>query len=680
MECPSCRQVNPQGSRFCEKCGNELERVCPRCAFRLSATAQFCNGCGLDLSKPVEPTEFKPPSDLPQSHQGERRQATVLFSDLSGYTAMGERLDPEEVGSLMGRLKAEAVSIVEGHGGIVNQFVGDEVLALFGIPLAHEDDPRRAVQAALELHRMARALSGEVEGRVGAPLRMHTGINTGLVVTHLRDDREGAYGITGDTVNTGARLAAQAEADMILLGPETHRSISAYFETEPLEPVRVKGKTKPVTPHRVVGATAVQTRFDAAQRRGLSPYVGREHEMETLRDLFAQAESGQGQAVAVVGDAGLGKSRLIHEFRRGLELEEVNLAVGRCTATGANQSYLPFQDLFRVWFDIAEEDAPADRTAKIEGGTTALDPGLVEHLPALYHLLSIPGDHAFPPTMAGEAIQRKVVAALRAWLLAASRDKPLVLICEDLHWVDANSEKMLHRYIEDIPARRVLLLISYRPEYRPPWGHYSHFTVLPLRPLPENATAAILAASFGVERLPEGLAERVHARTEGSPFFSEEVALSLIGEGVVERQNGNAVLTRPITEIAFPDTVQAVVRERIDRLGEGPREVLRLAAVVGREFTESLVAKIHEQPDWVAENLGELRSLDLILEKRFHPELEYMFKHAITHEVSYSTLLVSRRKTLHRLVGLAIEELYAGRLAEFHEMLAHHFDQGQVWD
>ncbi|MEE8434645.1 MAG: adenylate/guanylate cyclase domain-containing protein, partial [bacterium] len=680
MECPACKLDNREGHRFCSQCGVALPAACPACGFSNDGGNLFCGGCGADVSQ-AAPSSTPPPSpSSPAPAEGERRQATVVFSDLTGYTAMNERLDPEEVEHLMSRLKAEAVRIVESHGGIVNQFVGDEVVALFGIPTAHEDDPRRAVQAALDVHDMARRIGEEVEARIGAPVRMHTGINSGLVVTHLRDDRDGRYGITGDTVNTGARLATQAEADTILLSPETQRLVAAYFETEALDAVRVKGKAEAVTPHRVLGGTQVHSRFEAAQQRGLSPHVGRERELDILRSLFAQAEAGQGQAVSVVGEAGLGKSRLIYEFRQGLDTAAVNLVIGRCTSTGEQHSYFPFQDLIRRWFGITDEDAPAGMTAKIEAGLLALDSSLLEHLPALLHLLAIPGDHAFPPQMAGEAIQRKIVAALRACLLAASRDLPLVLICEDLHWVDANSEAMLQQYIEALPARKVLLLLSYRPEYRPPWSHYEHLTPLPLRPLGEQDTAAIMSASFGVKTLPEGLAERVHRRTDGSPFFAEEVALSLIEEGVVQRDNGNAVLTRSVMEIAFPDTVQAVVRARIDRLPNAPREVLLLASVVGREFTESLVAKLSERPDPVTKHLGELKTLELILEKGFDPELEYMFKHAITREVSYSTLLVRRRKALHKLVGLAIEELYAERLPEFYEMLAHHFDQGEVWD
>jgi tetratricopeptide (TPR) repeat protein len=486
--------------------------------------------------------------------------------------------------------------------------------------------------------------------------------------------------VTGDTINTGARLKASARDDQILVSPDTQRRIAPFFELEVLPPAEMKGKADTMTPYRVVGETAVKTRFEASERRGLSRHVGRERELEVLRECLQQAEQGQGQVVAVVGEAGLGKTRLVFEFRTALDLTRVNQVRGRCGSTGATLSYLPFVDLFQRWFRIRETDSPGQVLEKAERSAQALAEGLEEHLPALLHLLSIPSERQFPPGMAGEAIHRKIEAALKAFLAAGCKERPLVMIFEDLHWADENSEAMLQQYIESISTLPVMLLLNYRPEYRPPWGHYSHLTPLALKPLSEENTGAIVASALKVDDLPEGLAPVVHARAEGNPFFAEELALSLEEEGVVERKNGSAVLTRPVEAISFPDTVQAVVRARVDRLPEASRDTLRLASVVGREFTESLVSRLSESADPVTERLGELKSLEMILEKRFQPELEFMFKHAITHQVAYDSLLLSRRKALHTLVGLGIEELYTNRLPEFYEMLAHHFEQGEVWD
>ncbi|MCH8883446.1 MAG: zinc ribbon domain-containing protein, partial [SAR324 cluster bacterium] len=322
MTCPHCQHDNREGAAFCGGCGAPLHQSCPRCGSENPPGQKFCDACGQDLSQPSTQSGSSParrplsePATAPASSAGERRQATVLFSDLSGFTAMSEQLDPEEVEGLMRRLKDRAVEIVEAQGGIVSQFVGDEVLALFGIPTAHEDDPVRAVRAALSLHELAQQLSPEVEERIGQPLRMHTGINTGLVVTSTADARDGTVGVTGDTVNIGARLKALAEEDRILLSPATARLVGDFFETEALESAELKGKAAPVTPHRVVGETLARTRFEAAQQRGFTPYIGRERELSQLRRCLENAINGEGQYVTVVGEPGIGKSRLIYELR-----------------------------------------------------------------------------------------------------------------------------------------------------------------------------------------------------------------------------------------------------------------------------------------------------------------------------------------------------------------------------
>ncbi|MCZ6750037.1 MAG: AAA family ATPase, partial [SAR324 cluster bacterium] len=331
--------------------------------------------------------------------EGERRQATVLFSDLSGFTAMTEQLDPEEVQGLMRRLKNRAVEIVEAHGGIVSQFVGDEVLALFGIPSAHEDDPVRAVRAAQGLHDLAREMSPEVEDKIGRALAMHTGIDTGLVVTSTADDRDGRIGVTGDTVNTAARLKALAEEDRILLSPATARLVGDFFETEALESAELKGKAAPVTPHRVVGETLARTRFEAAQQRGFTPYVGRERELSQMRRCLENAIAGEGQYVTVVGEPGIGKSRLIYELRHEIDPDRVAVLEGRCQSYGAETPYLPFLDALRRGLELKEDDTPDQLLEKAIANIAAIDPELKRYLPHILHLLSISSEgHRLPET------------------------------------------------------------------------------------------------------------------------------------------------------------------------------------------------------------------------------------------------------------------------------------------
>ncbi len=681
MECPSCSRENPERQNFCGNCGDPLVLICPGCDHANPPGQKYCGECGAGLAQPGadSPPEAHP-TPQEQHPEGERRQATVVFSDLSGFTAMSERMDPEEVEGIMSRIKADAAKIVERHGGTVTQFVGDEVLALFGIPSAHENDPVQAVRAAFDMHAMVRSSGSGVEDVIGRPLQLHTGIHSGLVVTSFKDVRDGKIGVTGDTVNTAARLKGLAGEDEILVSSDTRTRIAPFFQTDKLPVPELKGKAETVTPFRVVGKSDVETRFEASQTRGLSRHVGRDRELETLRECFQTAESGQGQLVTVVGEAGLGKSRVIYEFRKELDLDRVNLVIGRCTATGENLSYFPIQDMLKRLYGITDTDGPSHMEDKVRGSALTMDAELEPHLPAIFHLLSIPSEQGFPPHMAGEVIQRRILAALRTYMLAACREKPLVMIFEDLHWADRASQEVLLRYIEAIQTQKALLVLSYRPEYQPGWGNPSHLTPLMLKPLAEDSTGEIVASTLKAGHLPTGLAAFVHAKSAGNPFFTEELALTLEEEGAIARENGRATLARELKEIRFPDTVQAIVRARMDRLPDETRNTLRLAAVVGREFTENLVARLGERRDAIPDHLQELRTLEMILEKRFHPELEFMFKHAITHQVAYESLLIQRRKALHKLVGLSIEELYADRLPEFSEMLAYHFHLGEVWD
>jgi class 3 adenylate cyclase len=415
--------------------------------------------------------------------EGERRQTTVLFSDLSGYTAMNEMLDPEEVEGLLSRIKTEAVQIVESYGGIVNQFVGDEVLALFGIPTAHEDDPVRAVRAALELHAMVRRISVEAEGCLGQPIRLHTGISTGLVVTNLRDQRDGTYGITGDTVNTAARLKAQADADAILVSPEMQRWIADFFATETLEAVALKGKAQSIIPYQVVHQTRVATRFEAAAQRGLTRYTGRVHDLATLHRCLEQVRAGRGQFVTVVGEAGVGKSRLLFELRHSLDRDAITVVQGRCQPYGTLTPYLPFRDALRWGLQLREEDTPEQLLAKAVTNIRTIDPALEPYIPLYLHLLSIQSEaYPLPAALQGGELRRALADALAAIITLQARRQPMVLMLEDWHWADQASDAALQRLIGLIAPYPVLLVLLYRPEYAAAWGNLSHHTPLILQP------------------------------------------------------------------------------------------------------------------------------------------------------------------------------------------------------
>ena len=686
MQCQNCQFENPTGAKFCNECGSKLELACPQCGQVNPPGSKFCNECGCNLAQPFRSSEpsrplqdLEKPSALPLS-EGERRQATIVFSDLSGYTSMNERLDPEEVETIMSRIKKAAVGIVERHEGIVNQFVGDEVLALFGIPAAHEDDPVRAVMAALEIHELVRRISPEVETRIGTRLRMHTGISSGLVVTHIRDIRDGSYGITGDTVNTGARLATRAETDEILVGPETHSLIAPYFTTHALESVAVRGKTKPLTPYRVIGKSTVQTRFEAAKIRGFTAFTGRDQELTTLYACLEKTLAGKGQFITVVGEAGLGKSRLAHEFRHALNRAEIEVVQGRCQSYVRSIPYFPHINALRRGFNFRDEDTLVELHEKVVSNVLRINASLEKYLSIYLHLLSIPSEvYPLPQHLQGQELTIAIQDALVAIFILKAKNQPTVLVFEDWHWVDEASDSTLRNIIGLIASHPLMVMVIYRPEFSANWGNWSHHTPIILNTLDHQDCEKIVKFIWKADDVPQGIITQVHEQTGGNPFFVEEISSELIESGAVLVSGRRAVLVRPLENISFPNTVQAVIRARLDRLDRYARESLRLASVIGREFSRRILEQISDSTAKLSESLDTLKNLELIQQIRIIPETEYLFKHVITQEVTYQTLLKKKRKELHGLIGQAIEELYADRLEEYFEMLAFHYRRAEDW-
>jgi class 3 adenylate cyclase/tetratricopeptide (TPR) repeat protein len=586
---------------------------------------------------------------------------------------MNEQLDPEEVEGIMSRIKAEAVRIVESYGGSVNQFVGDEILALFGIPAAHEDDPLRAVKAALALHEMVRHASPEVEERIGKPLRLHTGINTGLIVTHLRDDRDGLFGITGKTVNTGARLRSRAGPDEILVGPETQKWIAPYFETLTLEEIRMKGKTEPVIPFRVLGESKVHSRFEASEQKGFTTFTGRDQELSTLFGCLEKVRQKKGQFVTIVGEAGVGKSRLHYEFRHRLDRENVTVLQGRCQSYGSDIPYLPFIDALRWGLHLKEEESPADLLEKAVANIKAIDPLLEQYIPLYLHLLSIQSDYALPAHLQGKELRKALEQALAAISTLNTQHGPMIMILEDWHWSDEASQAALKYLIGVTAAYALMVVVTHRPDYPASWGGLSHHTPIVLKPLDGSNSAAIVKSIMGAARLPEGLGELVHERTGGNPLFIEEVCYSLIEAGLVVVENDEATLTQPLDKLSLPDTVQAIIRTRLDRLDRNAKEALRIASVIGRVFSQRILERIYSAKAALIVSLEALKALEVIQQIQVLPEAEYAFRHVLTQTVVYESLLLQRRKEIHGAIGMAIEELYSQRLEEQAPILAYHY-------
>jgi tetratricopeptide (TPR) repeat protein len=567
---------------------------------------------------------------------------------------------------------------VESHGGIVNQFVGDEVLALFGIPVAHEDDPIRAVWAAIGLREMVRAASPDLEGRIGRPLRLHTGINTGLIVTHLGDARDGSFAITGTTVNIGSRLKDLAGDDEIVVGSETRALVADYFETEPMPAVTPKGMAREIVPARIIAPLSARTRFEVAERRGLTRYTGRESELALLGQKLTLAIQTQGQLVAVSGDPGLGKSRLLHEFRARLDRSQCTVLEGRCQPYGSSTPYLPLLGALRQAFGVREDASIPENRERAIASVRAHDPRLERFLPHYLHLLAIPSEEYRLPEVTEEVELRAALEnALCEFVAAASRNRPAVLVLEDWHWSDGNSRSALRRLIGRCPSLRLLLVLSYRlGEFDPDWSDAENLTEIRLNALNPKDTERMIGSVLGVELVPMEIAARIHERTAGNPLFNEELCQALRDDGTVIVQDRRLVLTRPLSGPQLPQTIESVIQSRLDRLDKNALRTLRLASVIGPFFTWRLLSQLAGANALWRESLDRLIRRELIQEDERSGEPEFRFKHALTHWVVYESLLHLERQDLHVRVGKAIEELYADRIEEQAETLAYHFERG----
>jgi class 3 adenylate cyclase/tetratricopeptide (TPR) repeat protein len=691
MKCPQCQTENPPGARFCGQCAAPLVAICPSCGARNPPENKFCGQCAVSLDRPAQ-LRFASPEAYTPKHlaekilttgsalKGERKHVTVLFVDVSGFTSLSERLDPEEVHRLMSRAFDLMLAEVHRYEGTVNQFLGDGIMALFGAPIAHEDHARRAVHAALGIGRALESYQTELAPR-GISFRARQGLNTGLVVVgSIGSDLRMDYTAVGDTTNVAARLQQAGEPGRVTISEATYRLVRGYFETRPLGELHLKGKAESIAAWEVVAAHETRTRLEVeADRGGLTPFVGRERELGSLVDAFERARAGSGQVAFIVGEAGIGKSRLLLELRRRVA-DGAAWQEGHCLSFGKAMAFHPLVDLLQRQFGVEEGDAEAAIAAKIERGVTAVGAAVGPVAPYLRALLSVdPGDadvRAMSPAQRwGETLE-----ALRRLLVHAADQRPQVLVIEDLHWIDGASEQFLTALVDSVPALRVLLIFTYRPGYASPFGERTYFTRVVPAALSADDSARMAAAVLATDALPAELRALVAAKAEGNPFYVEELVKSFEETGVLRRKDGGYELARPVTELSVPGTIHDVIAARIDRLEEAPKRTLQLASVIGREFTRRLVDRLAEIRERNDDLLRELTTLELIHERHLYPELAYMFKHALTQDVAYASLLVQRRKELHGLIGLAIEELYPDRLPEHYEMLAHHFSLAEDWE
>ena len=661
ITCTACGASAPAAARFCPACGAIVDdRPLCACGAPLPSDARFCPACGRTTLEPPEP-------------QAERRPVTVLFADAVGSTAFAERAGDEAAYRFVQDCVALMSAAVERHGGTITQFRGDGVMALFGAPIAHEDSAVRAATAALEMRDSLAVLATER----GCSFRI--GLSTGpVVVGRVGDDVLMDYTAIGDTANVAARMEAAAPPGSVLLSDSTWRAVRQYVECRSAGELDVKGKSAPVSAHEAVRRRPIRTRLEAAVERGLGPFVGRGRELDVLLGHVDALASGRGHIIELTGEAGIGKSRLLLELHRRLP-ESVGWIEGHCSASGAETPYLPIADMLRNAFAVEENDDREVIQQRVDSAAASWSEDARLTIPYLKYLLDIdPGDDSVR-TADARLRRAGILDALRVSVSDAARRQPRVIVIEDVHWADAASIDALDALADVTEATPILLLTTSRPGPASPFDRRSSHSRVALDGISEEATTAMAAGVLDVEIVPEDVAALIASRSDGNPLFVEELTASLVEAGLVVRDDGPLRLARPAETIDVPDTLQDVILARIDRLAREARDALQLAAVIGREFTVRLLDRLAGLPDGLDEALGELKSVELIRQKSWFPELAYLFKHAITHEVTYATLLDERRRALHRLVAQAIEDVYADRLSEHVETLAHHWTVAEDW-
>jgi class 3 adenylate cyclase/tetratricopeptide (TPR) repeat protein len=690
MKCVDCGTENPDGAKFCNECAARLELVCPQCGTPNNPGSKFCNECAHDLRKPKEtkPVDYDRPDSYTPKHladkilttrssiEGERKVVTVMFADVANSTAMFENLDPEVVHEIMDGCFRLMMNEIHRYEGTINQFRGDGLMALFGAPIAHEDHAQRACHAGLAIQTALIPYNESLEQRYGIDFTMRIGLHTGpVVVGAIGDDLRMDYTAQGDTANLASRMETSAKPGSVLVSDHTYRMAREFFEFAPPVQLQVKGKEHPQPSYQLLRRGSVRTRMDAARAMGLTRFCGRVREMEGLKLALEKAESGSGQIVGVVGEAGVGKSRLVLELRDGLDEGAYTHLEGRCLHYGGAMAYLPIVDILRSYFDIKEADREFAIKDKIEYKVLGLDEGLKPVIPVVHQLLSLTVDDKafarYDPLKKREA----TLEAIRNLFVRESQIRPLVMVVDDLQWIDKTSENLLDYLIGWLPKSRILLILLYRPEYVHSWGSKSYYTNTGVDHLPTGTSLELVQSILDGSKVAPECAEAILSRTSGNPLFLEELTRTLLENGSIQKKHDQYVLSRPTSEIRVPSNIQGIIAARMDRLEETLKRILQVASVIGRDFAFRILQAITGMREELKSSLLNLQGLEFIYEKNLFPELEYIFKHALTQEVAYNSLLMKSRMEIHEKIAQAIETLYADRLDEFYEMLAYHYDK-----
>jgi len=612
---------------------------------------------------------------------GERKQVTVLFADLKGSMELLADRDPEEARQLLDPVLERMIEAVHRYEGTVNQVMGDGIMALFGAPIAHEDHAVRACYAALRMQESVTRYGDALQRSQGVPVQIRVGLHAGEVVVRAIDSSlHMDYTAVGQTTHLAARMEQMAKPGSILITAGVLALAEGYIQVKALGPVPVKGVAEPVAVYEVQGAGPVRTRLQAAATRGLTRFVGRDRELDILHQALEHAGAGRGQVVAVVGEPGVGKSRLVYEFTRSHRLQDWLLLQASSVSYGKATAYLPLIDLLKTYFGIESRDEARRMREKVVGKLLTLDEALRPTLPAFLALLDVPVEDPAWQALDPSQRRQRLLDALKRLLLRESQVQPLLVVFEDLHWIDAETQALLDSLVESLPTARLLLLVNYRPEYQHTWGSKTSYTQGRLDPLPAASAEALLQALLGTDASVQPLVPLLIARTDGNPLFLEESVRTLVDTQVLVGEPGVYRLVQDVTALRMPATIQALLAARIDRLPLEDKQLLQTAAVIGTEVPWAVLEVIAAVPaDALHRGLVQLQAAEFLYETSLFPELVYTFKHALTHEVAYGSLLQERRRALHARIIEAIEHLSPDRLVEHTERLAQHALRGEVW-
>jgi class 3 adenylate cyclase/tetratricopeptide (TPR) repeat protein len=694
MNCPRCQHDNPAGVKFCGECGARLASVCACCSAANPPGNKFCGECGASLGQAPAATKFSSPEVYTPKHlaekiltsksslEGERKQVTVLFADMKGSMELLADRDPEEARKLLDPVIEHMMEAVHRYEGTVSNLMGDGIMALFGAPLAHEDHAVRACYAALRMQESVTRYAEGVRRTEGVPIQIRVGLNSGeVVVGAIGNDLKMDYTAVGQTVHLAARMEQMATPGSVMITNDTLQLAEGYVQVKSLGPVNVKGMSDQVEVHEVTGAGLVRSRMEAAATRGLTRFVGRDAEIHGLQQTLDRAGVGHGQVVAIVGEAGVGKSRLFFEFTRSHRIQGWLILESGSASYGKATPYLPVIDLIKAYCQIEARDDGRKIREKLTGKLLALDRALEPTLPAFLALLEVPIDDPQWRDLDPPQRRQRMLDAVKRLLLRESQVQPLLLIFEDLHWIDSETQSFLDSLVDGLPTARIFLLVNYRPEYQHGWGNKTYYSQLRIDPLAPESAEELLRDLMGGDDALQPLKRLLVERTEGNPFFLEEIVRTLVETKVLTGARGAYHPTEDIEKIQVPATVQAVLAARIDRLPVEEKRLLQSASVVGENVPFTMLQAVVEMPEGeLRRSLAHLQGAEFLYETSLFPELEYTFKHGLTYQVAYNSLLQERRRAVHAQLVTSIESLYVDRISEQVERLAHHALRGELWN